>query len=44
MISQTQHEREELGWRQVAKWLAEEAARTGRLKQLKWGALYEICK
>jgi len=34
-ISQTQHEKEELGWRQVAKQLAEEAATVVRPEQFK---------
>ncbi|MDW1632437.1 hypothetical protein R7O13_30860, partial [Vibrio sp. Y176] len=35
LISQMQHEKEELGWRQVAKQPAEEAATVGRPEQFK---------
>lgn len=34
--------KEELGWRWLSRQFAEEVARVCRLKQLKYGALYEI--
>lgn len=42
LISQTQHEKEELGWRWVAKQLAEEAEIVGKLEQFIKSAMCEI--